>query len=84
MGFLGAYGPDHALTRDLDAARALMAEAGYADGFEISLSYPVFTFQGGDMVAPVALKPGKWMILMEAHAKDGTLFRKRLDLFVKG
>ncbi len=45
---------------------------------------PAFAFDGTDMVAPVALRPGKWMILMEAFAKDGTLFRKRLDLFVKG
>ncbi len=49
VGFLGAYGPDRAPVRDLDAARALMAEAGYADGFETTLSYPVLTFQGVNM-----------------------------------
>jgi nitrogen fixation protein FixH len=32
----------------------------------------------------VALKPGKWMMHVEAVAPDGTLFRQRLDLFVKG
>ncbi|HYO89803.1 MAG TPA: ABC transporter substrate-binding protein, partial [Candidatus Limnocylindrales bacterium] len=49
VGFLGAYGADRALTRDLDAARALLTEAGYPDGFETTLSYPVFTFQGVNM-----------------------------------
>ncbi|MBK8026824.1 MAG: ABC transporter substrate-binding protein [Chloroflexi bacterium] len=41
-----AFGSDKALARDLDAARALLAEAGYADGFDITLQYPTFTFQG--------------------------------------
>jgi len=46
QGFLGAYPLDKALTRDLDQARALLAEAGYADGFETTLSYPNWTFAG--------------------------------------
>ena len=46
VGFLGAYGPDRALKRDLEAAKALLAEAGYPDGFEIELEYPDFTFGG--------------------------------------
>lgn len=49
IGLLGAYGEDQALDRDLDAARALLAEAGYPDGFEITLSYPDFSFQGVNM-----------------------------------
>lgn len=88
VGFLGAYGPDHALTRDLDAARALMAEAGYADGFEISLSYPVFTFQGVNMETnaqkvaadlaeigiTVNLSPGELQVVLETY-------RNGLDAF---
>ena len=44
-----AFGSDQALTRDLDAARALLTEAGYPDGFDITLQYPTFTFQGVNM-----------------------------------
>jgi peptide/nickel transport system substrate-binding protein len=49
VGMAGALGPDQAITRDLDQARALLAEAGYPDGFDITLSYPDFTFQGVNM-----------------------------------
>ena len=45
---------------------------------------PGFRFDGSDYTAAVPLRPGKWMILLEAHAKDGTRFHQRLDLFVKG
>lgn len=45
---------------------------------------PDFTFRNGDYVAPLPLHPGKWMILLEAFAKDGTRFHQRLDLFVEG
>ncbi len=46
--------------------------------------HPDFTWNGADYVAEEALAPGKWMILMEAFAKDGTRYHQRLDLFVKG
>lgn len=49
VGLLGAFGEDQALKRDLDQARALLAEAGYPDGFDITLSYPDFSFQGVNM-----------------------------------
>lgn len=49
IGQLGAYGEDMAFVRDLDRARELLAEAGYAEGFDITLSYPIFTFQGVNM-----------------------------------
>lgn len=49
VGLLGALGEEDALSRDLDAARALLAEAGYPDGFDITLSYPDFSFQGVSM-----------------------------------
>lgn len=45
---------------------------------------PEFARRNGDYVAPVALRPGKWMILLEARSQDGTRFHQRLDLFVKG
>lgn len=44
---------------------------------------PVFDWTGDDYVAAERLAPGKWMILMEAFARDGTRFHQRLDLFVK-
>jgi peptide/nickel transport system substrate-binding protein len=46
VGFLGVLGPEHAFSRDLDRARELLAEAGYPDGFETTLSYPSWTFAG--------------------------------------
>ncbi len=46
IGFAGALDPAEALPRDLDQARALLAEAGYADGFEVDLRYPDFTYIG--------------------------------------
>jgi peptide/nickel transport system substrate-binding protein len=49
VGLAGALGPDQALKRDLDMARQLLAAAGYADGFEITLDYPDFTYQGVNM-----------------------------------
>jgi len=49
VGLAGAFGEDEAIKRDLDKAKELLAEAGYPDGFEISLSYPDFSFQGVNM-----------------------------------
>jgi peptide/nickel transport system substrate-binding protein len=49
VGFLGAYGSDKALKRDLDKAKSLLKDAGYADGFQVTLDYPDFTFQGVNM-----------------------------------
>lgn len=46
VGFLGALPQEQAFTRDLDRARELLAEAGYADGFETTLTYPAWTFAG--------------------------------------
>jgi nitrogen fixation protein FixH len=47
-------------------------------------THPEFALQSGVFVAPVALAPGKWMMHVSAKAPDGTLFRQRLDLFVRG
>jgi peptide/nickel transport system substrate-binding protein len=49
VGMTGALGPDQALKRDLDKSRQLLADAGYPDGFEITLDYPDFTYQGVNM-----------------------------------
>ncbi len=48
-GVATSLDPSQALTRDLDRARELLAEAGYPDGFEITLHYPIFSFQGVNM-----------------------------------
>ena len=45
---------------------------------------PEFAFDGADYVAETSLKPGKWLVLMQAFSKDGTRFHQRLDLFVRG
>jgi peptide/nickel transport system substrate-binding protein len=74
LGFLGAYGPDRAFTRDLDTAKTLLAQAGYPNGFSVDLQYPTnFTWDSVslDLVAQklqsdladagitVTLKPGE-------------------------
>ncbi len=46
VGLAGAFGQDRAVERDLERARELMAEAGHADGFEITLHYPDLTWAG--------------------------------------
>lgn len=45
---------------------------------------PDFVLQDGVWVADVPLGRGKWMMMVEAKAPDGTVFRQRLDLLVKG
>ena len=45
---------------------------------------PAFTYRDGDFRAPVDLAKGRWMVLLEARAEDGTRFHQRLDLYVKG
>jgi peptide/nickel transport system substrate-binding protein len=80
-GLLGAYGEDRAVRRDLEAARALLTEAGYPDGFEITLEYPDFSFQGVNMNTnaqkiqadlaevgiTVNLSPGELQVSLEAY-----------------
>lgn len=44
---------------------------------------PVFAWNGDAYVAPVTLGQGRWMVHVEARAQDGTLFRQRLNLYVK-
>ena len=45
---------------------------------------PAFELRDGVYMAKVDLPRGKWMMQIEAHAQDGTLFRQRRDLVVKG
>lgn len=45
---------------------------------------PEFTGYAGRYTADVDLARGKWMMRVEATAEDGTPFRQRLELFVKG
>lgn len=45
---------------------------------------PDFVREGDAFVAAVDLKPGKWMILLEAFDPAGTRFHQRLDLIVGG
>lgn len=47
-------------------------------------THPVFTREAGVFVAPINLPKGKWMMQVEAIATDGTAFRQRIDLQVKG
>lgn len=49
VGLQTAMGPEMAFERDLDRARELLAEAGYPDGFTVTLDYPIFSFQGVNM-----------------------------------
>ncbi len=45
---------------------------------------PTFAQSQGRFVTPLDLQRGKWMLLVEATAQDGTQFRQRLELRVKG
>jgi nitrogen fixation protein FixH len=63
--------------------RDLKVQVGRATEAKDDL-YPEFRSQGGEWVADVTLPGGKWVIFVEAHAADGTLFQKRLDLSVRG
>lgn len=43
---------------------------------------PVFAVMDDAYVAPAKLASGKWMMVVEATAADGTLFRQRINLYV--
>ena len=44
---------------------------------------PVFNRMSGAFVADVTLPRGKWIVVVNAKAPDGTLFNQRLDLLVQ-
>lgn len=43
---------------------------------------PIFAQNGPVFTAPVSLAPGRWMVKLNALAKDGTEFHQRLSLLV--
>jgi nitrogen fixation protein FixH len=45
---------------------------------------PVMQNAAGLWTAPLDLTPGKWLLRVEATAKDGTPFSQRIGLYVKG
>ncbi|WP_350934908.1 FixH family protein [Thioclava kandeliae] len=45
---------------------------------------PVFRRVNGAYVTDLDLAPGAWLVHLEAVATDGTPFRQRIDLFVRG
>ncbi len=45
---------------------------------------PTFAYAGGAYLADAKLGQGKWIMHVTGHAQDGTLFRQRLDMWVKG
>jgi peptide/nickel transport system substrate-binding protein len=81
IGLAGAYGQDRAMERDLERARELLAEAGYPDGFEVTLQYPDLTFAGvslstnaqkiqadlADVGITVRLLPGEVQVALEGY-----------------
>ena len=81
IGLAGAYGPEQALERDLARARDLLAEAGYPEGFETTLSYPDLTFNGvnlstnaqkiqadlAEVGITVTLNPGEVQVSLEEY-----------------
>ncbi|MEO0564016.1 MAG: ABC transporter substrate-binding protein, partial [Chloroflexota bacterium] len=81
VGLFGAYGEEESFTRDLDRSRELLAEAGYPDGFDITLQYPDFTWQGVNMNTNaqkiqsdlaevginVTLQPGELQVSLEEY-----------------
>ncbi len=46
VGFLGAMAANSGIQRDVEKAKSLLAEAGYADGVDVELAYPDFTYAG--------------------------------------
>jgi peptide/nickel transport system substrate-binding protein len=81
IGQATALGSDMAFVRDLDRARELLSEAGYPDGFDVTLDYPIFTFQGvnletnaqkiqadlAEIGINVTLNPGELQVSLEQY-----------------
>lgn len=45
---------------------------------------PAARYVGGDFLADATLQAGKWVLFVSAQAQDGTMFRQRLELWVRG
>jgi nitrogen fixation protein FixH len=65
-----------AVVADLDVLVGRATEA--KDDFK-----PAFARLSGQFVADVTLPRGKWIVVVNAKAADGTLFNQRLDLTVQ-
>lgn len=86
VGFLGAMAANSGPQRDLEAAKALLTEAGFGEGkLALELSYPDFTYNGINMGTfaqkiqsdlqeagmNVTLKPTELQVALEAY-RQGT------------
>jgi nitrogen fixation protein FixH len=72
---------------DKDGLPVTLAELSVLVGRTTSSGFdsrPDFVREAGVYRGKADLAPGKWMMQVEARAADGTLFRQRIDLFVKG
>ncbi len=84
-----AAGPDRLTLVFTDAAGrpvepvAITASIGRATEVRDDL-VPEFVRVGAVYEAPVALASGKWVLRIEAEAEDGTIFRQRVAIFLKG
>ena len=81
VGLAGAFVQDQAMVRDLARARELLAEAGYANGFEVTLEYPDLTWSGvslstnaqkiqadlAEIGITVRLLPGEVQVALEGY-----------------
>jgi peptide/nickel transport system substrate-binding protein len=81
VGLFSAFGEDRAFSRDLDKARELLAEAGYADGIDVTLQYPDFSLIGvnfntnaqkiqadlAEVGINVTLEPGEVQVSLEQY-----------------
>lgn len=81
VGLFTAFGEDRAFSRDLDKARELLAEAGYADGLDMPLEYPDTTIGGvpfstnaqkiqadlAEVGINVILQPGELQVALERY-----------------
>ena len=88
IGLAGAYGQDKALERDVEKAKSLLAEAGYPDGFDTTLSYPDLTWSGvnlstnaqkiqsdlADVGINVTLNPGEIQVALEDYRNGQEAF----------
>ena len=88
VGLPAAYGPDRAFKQDLVKARSLLEEAGYPDGFEITLDYPDITYGGivfstnaqkiqedlARVSIDVTLRPGEFSVSLESYRQGEQAF----------